>query len=331
MCVIMLTEKTRPTEDMVRRMYTSNSSGAGIAYRGTKRGKPVVQWQKGLNKEEIVELCATVPLPFVAHFRIPTCGGARPSLCHPFPIEKDVSLDLKGETPGYVLFHNGHWARWKDSMMEAIARQGFQMPSGKWSDTRGMAWWAAHFGVYTLDLIDEKAVAFGPTDLEIFGSPWMMASEIKDIWVSNKGWEGGSYMHGRGTFSSVCWAPKCTEEKYQSYNYCVDHLEKDSAFKGNVKDITDKLVIDTSCSVDDDDDAKRAARGTSAKDPFRDTRTPTTTGKTLEEAVSQGSQKVTGPHRSGTDTLTPLTPEQRALAWAKRFNPHVIHSATVIH
>lgn len=187
MCVIAISDKERITEEMVRKMYSANDAGAGIAWREKVEGVPVVRWKKGLKVEEIVELASSAPLPFIAHFRIPSCGGKSLTLTHPFPIEKNVRLLMEGTTQGHVLFHNGHWTQWKDKTLETAIRKGARLPSGKWSDSRAMAWIASFYGLGVLDMIDEKVVAFGPTTCEISGSGW---AQIKPgIWASNRGWE----------------------------------------------------------------------------------------------------------------------------------------------
>lgn len=189
MCVIAVAAKERCSPEMVAKMFQANQHGAGIAWRDKdEKGVGTVAWKKGLDLEEVTELCAQVPLPYVAHFRIPSCGGPSLFLTHPFPIQKDVPLELEGSTKGNVLFHNGHWTAWKTTMLDASIRGNGKLPLGKWSDSRAMAWMAAHYGIGMLEFIDEKAVVFGPIELELFGSgTWGKASE--GIWVSNKGWE----------------------------------------------------------------------------------------------------------------------------------------------
>lgn len=185
MCVIFVCDKERPTDEMVEKAFDTNNSGAGIAWR--EKGN--VRWEKGLDVDEIKELCKTAPIPFVAHFRIPSCGGVTPALCHPFPIEKDVNLALSGNTKSHVLFHNGHWGQWKATVLETAVKRGAKLPVGKWSDSRGMAWTAYHYGLGILEMIDEKTIAFGPgpDDLELTGSGW---AKVNGVWCSNKLWEG---------------------------------------------------------------------------------------------------------------------------------------------
>lgn len=186
MCVISIVQKARPSIKMVDQMFDQNDAGAGIAWRENGH----VRWAKGLNLKEIQSFCRTVPLPYVAHFRIPTCGGAIKQLCHPFPIHKDSSLALEGTIKGSVLFHNGHWANWKDHVITALVKGHLQLPKGKWSDSRAMAWISAHYGLGMLELIDEKAVAFGVDDIEIIGTTgngnW---TYVDDIWCSNTIWQ----------------------------------------------------------------------------------------------------------------------------------------------
>lgn len=215
MCVIFIADKKRPTEDMITKGYETNPSGAGIAWRETK---DTVQWAKGLDLEEVQLLAAKVPMPFVVHFRIPTCGGDRPSLCHPFPVDVNSTLALEGTTKGFVLFHNGHWSKWRESMLETLIRKGVKMPSGKWSDSRAMAWTAAHYDINVLELIDEKSVVISPTQIEIFGTGWTQAN---DCYVSNTHWQ---YRTGNRYVGQMCKTRTCTKTRVGTTDYCGDCL-----------------------------------------------------------------------------------------------------------
>ena len=190
MCVIAIAEDKRIESDDVARMYETNNAGAGIAWRH----KGQIIWRKGLNLQEIKDLCAALPLPYVAHFRIPTCGGPYSGLCHPFPITEDVSLELQGKTDGEVLFHNGHWTQWKDVVLKAIIESGgkIKTPYGRWSDSRALAFMAHHFNYSIVELIDERVAIFGPKVLQIFGSTW---TRTDGILVSNKLWQTGKSFH----------------------------------------------------------------------------------------------------------------------------------------
>lgn len=214
-CVIFVVSDTRPTDDMVEKAYDANNAGAGIAWRE----KGLVRWEKGLDLESMKEYVRDVPVPFVAHFRIPTCGGAIPSLCHPFTIDRKASTELSGSTKGYVLFHNGHWGDWKKTCLETALKVGAKLPSGKWSDTRGMAWTAGVYGLGFLEMIDEKAVAFGPTDLEVIpGLGWV---QMNGFWASNRHWETKRY--NQVYHASMCKDKTCTKVKVQGSEWCLDH------------------------------------------------------------------------------------------------------------
>lgn len=323
MCVIFLAETKRPTDEMVERAYDSNPSGAGIAWRENN----LVRWDKGLDATQMKEYFRTLPLPMVGHFRIPTCGGARPSLCHPFPIEKGAPLDLSGQTRGYVLFHNGHWTRWKDTMMEAVVRHNLHAPAGKWSDSRAMAWSAAHFGLFTLDFIDEKALAFGPKDIEIFGKGWEKAGDAEhEIWVSNKHWEHtsrattyygpggqGANFYSGGT---LCRFGVCKEKKFSTYDYCFEHLTNDKKYR--------------------EDQAAREAKGksggTSDATTFRPGPAGAGDGDRAQSQTAEEAAKAVGTAGDGgkeareaweARATRPLTPNDHPgiVKWARSFNP----------
>src|SRR5690242_816977 len=131
MCVIMLASKTRPTEEMIRAAWSKNPDGAGIAW--PDRGE--VAWEKGIMKvDRILELCAKVPMPYVAHFRVASVGGVKETLTHPFIVSLDAPLMLKGRTKGALLFHNGHWGAWSDQALAAAIHSDNRIPEGNdWS------------------------------------------------------------------------------------------------------------------------------------------------------------------------------------------------------
>lgn len=246
MCVIFVSDKVRPTEEMVERAFETNPTGAGAAWRDTidVKGKKVnvVRWQKGLTLDEIKVLAAELPIPFITHYRIPTCGGSIPELTHPFPIEKNVNLTLDGSIRGYVVFHNGHWGPWKDRSLDAAAKRGLQVPGGKWSDSRAIAWMAAHHGLGILDFIDEKCAILGPqgSDVEIFGNGW---KRVNDVICSNTAWEYGTRRGVQSCYggeehsptigfpgrhvSTVCRYGVCKEKKFGSTDYCEEHWKKE--------------------------------------------------------------------------------------------------------
>lgn len=220
MCVIAIAETDRPTDDMIEKMYAQNDQGAGIAWREDG----YVKWEKGLDLEAVKKLCKEVPMPYIAHFRIASYGGKRESLCHPFPIDKKVPLNLKGRTKGHVLFHNGHWAKWRETMLDTVVASNTPVPSGKWSDTRAMAFTASVYGIGVLELIDEKAVAFGPETCDLSGSGWAI---VDKIWVSNRFWEHRTVHHGMGhnyyEGNNLCKMGTCNAHKYAETDYCYQH------------------------------------------------------------------------------------------------------------
>lgn len=198
--IAIIREGTQLTDKQAENMWEANSHGAGLAWREAdpKTKKSFVRWEKGLELDQLQKMITEIPKPFVAHFRIPSAGGDIAQLTHPFTIDKVVSTALSGKTYGRVLFHNGHWGAWKSELMVAARGRG-DMPLGKWSDSRAMAYMAYVYGLGILELIDEKVVAFGPNDIEVFNaSAW---SKVDDIWVSNRGWENTSTTFSRGSFN----------------------------------------------------------------------------------------------------------------------------------
>lgn len=201
MCVIFFAEEKRPSPEMVEKGYNANRHGAGIAWRepDPQTGLTVVRWRKGLDLEEIQAAVAATPLPFIAHFRIPSCGGDTLSLTHPFPVDRRAPCDLEGKTKGFVLFHNGHWNRWKEMVFETALKKGLKIPGGKWSDSRAMAWIASVYGIGALDMLDEKIIAMSPDEIEVCGTGW---STEEGVYVSNTGWKYQTVRTGGAYFTS---------------------------------------------------------------------------------------------------------------------------------
>lgn len=179
MCVILVCQTERPDQAMVEKAWDFNDQGGGVGWIDGKS----VRWKKGLNLEEMQDLCKTLPLPYIAHFRISSVGSQHPTLCHPFPIEKDVSTTLEGTTKKGVLFHNGTWTKWRETTFETLRLKNCEMPEGFWNDTRAIAFHSALYGINVLELIDERTAVVTPNGVEIFGSGWTKEGEVI---VSNK-------------------------------------------------------------------------------------------------------------------------------------------------
>lgn len=223
-------------------MDAANPEGIGLAWRetvGPKNAKEVVvKWKKGLVLSEAIPLIEKLPTPFVLHFRIQSCGGRTKELTHPFPVEREMRQDLEGTIKGQVLFHNGHWHRYKDCGIDGAIKNRVKVPDGKWSDTRVMAWLTHLHGPGMLELIDEKVILFGPEKIEIFHPDgW---SRVNDLLVSNRGWEN-QYVNRNGFvrvgrddevdwengandhIRKVCRSARCNNTVVGDTFYCSDH------------------------------------------------------------------------------------------------------------
>lgn len=248
---------------MVEKAYDHNDDGAGVASRETnEQGEAVVYWKKGLNKEEMVEMCAKLPLPYVAHFRINSIGGVRPSLTHPFPVHKSGSCALEGRTKGHVLFHNGTWKEWEEYMRQAAIFSNTPLPMGRNSDTRAMAWLCSIYGPGWMETLpDQKGIIFGPTDAQtqIFdGNGWV---KVNDIWCSNDyfykpppvqqihnhGHMGmGGYSQiprgtGMGHNGKYCRYDMCANQTLDDKGYCFQH--PGGTIRGAANTGTDKTTV----------------------------------------------------------------------------------------
>jgi hypothetical protein len=176
MCVILTAETARLTATMIDRAIASNPDGNGLAWIQNSR----VEFQKFLTKKDVKKLIASIPMPYVFHARIATCGGVRPSLCHPFPIGNGGdALRLSGRSKNGVLFHNGHWSEWKRYM--AVK------DTSTWSDSRLMAEIASEYGLDELMNVvstSQRLAILRVDGLTRRGSGW---SEYRPgVWASNR-------------------------------------------------------------------------------------------------------------------------------------------------
>lgn len=194
MCVIAVCVETPLSEEQIEKMYAANSHGVGVAWREKekKTGEAWVRWIKGIDTlDASKELIATLPLPYIAHFRVASVGPVRSQLCHPFPIDDRTTLALEGRTQGSVLFHNGTLGKWRDLMYEVALKGGHKIPNGIWNDSRAMAWMAGCLGIGVLEFFDQRLIAFGPGDLDVFaperGQGWEAVE--KGQWASNLLWK----------------------------------------------------------------------------------------------------------------------------------------------
>jgi hypothetical protein len=187
-CVILISSEGRPTDEVVEACFKQNSEGAGAAWREVDdQGVTKVRWIKGISEiKDMQELVRELPIPFITHYRISTVGGGSRRLCHPFVIDPLSPLDLEGTTPEGVLFHNGTWGQWRHQMMESVFKAHLRVPTGRWSDSRAMAFLAAHHGLGVLELMDEKIAALTPTQLQVFGTGWHVVEGVGH--ASNNHW-----------------------------------------------------------------------------------------------------------------------------------------------
>ena len=182
MCVILVPTKEHPSAEILTAAETVNPHGGGIAWRNNQ-GK--LSYQKGIDTAKILEIIQekNPPLPYVIHYRIASVGEVCPKLTHPFPVNKQVRLKTKGIENNALLFHNGTWSEWKESIMPFSGAKDF--PEGNyhdWSDSRALAYMAYKTKRGFLKFIDEKiAIIEKNGNVDLYGY-W---KKHQDIWCSN--------------------------------------------------------------------------------------------------------------------------------------------------
>ena len=172
MCVIAVCEKNLPSLDDLQKMERTNNDGAGVAW--IEDG--FVRWRKNLRAEEILEVPFT--LPVAIHFRMASIGGIHPELCHPFVVDRNADTKIEGSTKKSVLMHNGHWADWRSFCRNALRKVKGKIPSGRWSDTRALAWLSHLYGKEFLEIAEQKVALISPRGIALYGS-----------WVDHKGYK----------------------------------------------------------------------------------------------------------------------------------------------
>lgn len=242
MCVILIAEEKRIPEWMVHKAAEINNDGCGIAWRE----KGHVHWEKGLKPVDIVKLVKELPLPYVAHFRLASHGMAKDiELTHPFPVEPiekggfPAILDLSGKTRGGVLFHNGTFKEWKAWVLDSVPRfttpeHPVRLQAGSWSDTRGLAWLAEHYGTGIIDIFGEKGVYFSPTDIEMFwGTGWVT---IDGITASNSTFHTTTRAY---VTPPACKKEGCFRRDTNHTGFCKEHRPDGPVCKSPNCDKTD--------------------------------------------------------------------------------------------
>lgn len=228
MCVIMIVEKNRVPAETVRAAFEKNGDGGGAAWRVKKSGE--VHWKKGCDLSEMVEMARELPLPHILHFRIASIGPKIPQLTHPFPISDTSTTALAGRTKGQVLFHNGTWNDWHKISLETAVKFGKRIPSGKWSDTRAMAWCVNSYGPGFVEFLNEKAVIFGPSDSESDMDIFSNTQQWKDVGgvlMSNDWFLPFKPAHGYHSYAQVCRYGTCrVKDDLDENGYCDEHSVK---------------------------------------------------------------------------------------------------------
>lgn len=181
MCVVIIAEDKKPTRALLDAAGRANGHGIGVGWT-EKRG--MVCWRKGITQKELYTLVDEVRLPFVVHFRIASVGGISHELTHPFPIVAEANAlhgRLKG---GALLFHNGHWSPWKETLLCSLTSDGVSsLPPGVWSDSRAMALLAHRHGESILSLIEGQRIAVLTKEgAHCYGGGWVQAA---GLWLSN--------------------------------------------------------------------------------------------------------------------------------------------------
>lgn len=187
MCLIYAVTKKVPPLAHLQHAEKQNDDGGGMAW--VEGGK--VHFQKGMEAKDIHIKMKNLQAPAIIHFRIATDGPVCAELTHPFPISKDCPPVVSG-TADMVLAHNGRWTAWRTVLLGHVRDAKIPLPDGPWSDSRAMAFIAAHWGIGYLQLL--LASSSDSTSCEAgrlcFLSPKGLAMHPLDDWtrMDDGGW-----------------------------------------------------------------------------------------------------------------------------------------------
>ena len=179
---MILSCEKRPSLQLLLDCEEANGDGGGIAWIGNDS---LVHWRKGISAKTMLCITNSAPLPFVCHFRIGTVGSTDARLCHPFPVTKDASTATHGKAQS-VVFQNGHWNDWQQSVLMATIQRQLTIPNDKlWSDTRAIAILIAVYGERILPIIPagKLALVSAKTGITLTDRYWPEAE--KGIVASN--------------------------------------------------------------------------------------------------------------------------------------------------
>ena len=194
MCVILVPTTNHPSTKTLAAAENSNPHGAGIAW---KNKKGTLSYEKAIDAARVLEIIKkeNPPLPYIIHFRIASIGDVCPKLTHPFPVNKKVHLKTTSKSENSLLFHNGTWREWQESIMPFSGESDF--PDGTledWSDSRALAYMTYKTNKGFLKFIDEKIAIMEPDgSVKIYGN-W---DKHKTIWSSNLNHVKTTTYHGR--------------------------------------------------------------------------------------------------------------------------------------
>jgi|TARA_A100000172_G_scaffold6178_1_gene3537 hypothetical protein len=188
MCVIITGIKKKPTLVELLAAELQNPDGGGLAWT-TSKG---VRFLKGVSAKDIHEQLQKLPKSarWVAHFRYATVGEPQVGLCHPFPIQRDTSLDAEG-TVDRVLFHNGTVPDWKQKLKDITLDPAIssEVPAGEWSDSRGVAWLLAlNESTRPLNFIEGKFVVMNKRGIKIYPQDCTGWNQKDGVMYSNSYW-----------------------------------------------------------------------------------------------------------------------------------------------
>jgi predicted glutamine amidotransferase len=231
MCVIAVSLKGKKLEEeKLRKMWNSNSHGAGIAIIDKKKNLIIVK--KGLMTfENFLNEYKKVPEGIVhaIHFRLASAGGRTPQMTHPFRVDR-IQIPKMEYTAKAVLFHNGTVRNHEKlflNILPALPKKTAMkiLDLEDISDTFVVSLYVARLGHKVLKYFsDDRWVVMTPTQFIFYGH-W---HEEDDFKFSNMSWNYSfRYIISSGSSYTDCpYEDDFSKCPYQDYYKCKSVSEK---------------------------------------------------------------------------------------------------------
>jgi hypothetical protein len=186
MCLLAICKTRKLTKEEFENSWDYNDDGFGMGWKDAQHRvhfvKGIMKLEDALSEYEHID----ARCKHIVHFRKASVGGRIAELTHPFLVSEGSPISLEGhDVDSPLLFHNGHWADYKQILIMLEIATG-KMITDPISDTRVAAMYLARVGngaitrfgynrvalltpekersiIYSGEFVDENGVLFSNT------------------------------------------------------------------------------------------------------------------------------------------------------------------------